>query len=1698
MLATPLWLMSCEGGSSGGDSTDDDGGDTGSTQSARISGSVTLSSEVAGANKPSLLIQKSAASQLQYKVTADGQVDVLNKPMLSSTDTSATLMAVGDKLASAYIYLYDAEHPEWLAPVAMDLTNSSGEYELDAYGCTDQVSVSECASSAASNDNAYVDGDPLPFGIYTMLVYKPSTFDPVAGVTTDPIVAVLPAFRAETEEYEVEEAEAEVSDAAPSVMTMFGQSKNTDGTQTWGSSSVMVAGNSALQITFDMAMSRGTMSNISVSNGSEVSGKWSMSPDWKTATFTPTAALSAGAYTVTVPSNVVNVYGIPIDSGATGTFTAEPADTTAPTVSISSPSTTTNVSATSPIRLTSNEVLKTNSLRVDSTPSIGDYPSVTLVSSGSGQYIYEVVMTEALTLGAQYSMTFSNVQDGAGNAAANLSTTFSVESAASAEGVDDTATSATQAAQVAISEIFSKWVRAVNERNTATITSLMSGSFVFEYSVQAEDGFMDHDINRNGRLSFNEFMNMIQEGMNHWEYCDTTFGGQIIGNVNTVSTEAGNFEFELTLTTTNQSQECSENNNESMYATVKKINGLWKLTRMSEGFDHRGTSLVSYDLIEAKLYENDDASADGLSLVANRDQLENYADNATPLTFKFDHIQGNKSYIFLLVNERNPDELGFAFAIGANRLACGDDTDCTATAGDELDLSVPDPFGNEGMPKGAYPISDLFDFDDERDWGIGNPGESFLWEVIGIGTYTALELYNGDVSVVELVRDIKSVSAVKRFKNPGDLVNLDIDVQAISSLGGDGQLGGGDDAMSPLTYDIYKNGYDAGSDSHAYISVTSPDPEGDIVALSGGEEPFFYINSPIGFKDVPTSITDNGDNTATLEGAFELFQGWNWVEVGNGVNRWEQFQIYTTGGRAPDITVDTVEAFDSTTGSIGLLTLDQWNFADASSDSLSVSEGAVTLDVTWNIVSGDGVGNTFDVDDVLDRLTDRSNGGADACDLQARSLNGWVNLEIYVHNESGAFDSVRYCDGISPTGDITISGGLISLAADLQVFEGDNWINLRLSGDNGGSSSYESQASFGVYTDAGSTYVAPISIATLSTTEGDLDAIGDWGQGSDWDASDVTASTNTVDLVIDFANAPSAPMYHLGADGIGSEPVDMTSPDLFTSATRAEFSITLYNGYNWLNIEDGDGNWYNINIYTENGAELPRPKFSTVNGVTVESSDDFGQLSATVGSCQVTVAGTAPENTKRLMVNWDGGDLSNNYWEGQEILLPASGGLQNWSATFQVISGDSAYNNINVFDETNNSGAWMTVVTTASGCTYTEPQLNVSGVRLPNDTELNLGFSGVAYGVGFDGAPVESATSVIVYGTTTVPGRNIKADSQLCGSSVAYSTQASTTETAAGSGEYSWSLEVELYDEDGIVGNVDDTTIFAFEQTLFLQDGFNQAEVRVLSDNGQAMPAPAISVTRPVSLTLGSEDCGYAMWDGTAQGVSLTSITLTGSVANVSNDVGSVFFGDSWQDFAIDANGDFSVEVPLYDGFNYLGFNVEQAGHFDVTIETANGIVPPQYVFINSYTAGGITNPLSTTTEGVSGTVSIGGDFDDGDGNTTNFVPDWLYGMVQVCDIVSNCTEHKYDSELSEVSEFGDRPMAYDAGAGTFSLDVDISDANDTVYVDVYGCGADGCHGHSFTFNDLGDDSDEQYYKPGQETQPVTMRSRTRHMPTAP
>jgi hypothetical protein len=383
----------------------------------------------------------------------------------------------------------------------------------------------------------------------------------------------------------------------------------------------------------------------------------------------------------------------------------------------------------------------------------------------------------------------------------------------------------------------------------------------------------------------------------------------------------------------------------------------------------------------------------------------------------------------------------------------------------------------------------------------------------------------------------------------------------------------------------------------------------------------------------------------------------------------------------------------------------------------------------------------------------------------------------------------------------------------------------------------------------------------------------------------------------------------------------------------------------------------------------------------------------------------------------------------------------------------------------NQSGAHIDVFTSATDCVYSEPLLTVDGVRIGSASGTDLITDGANYGFDDMGSPGPvTDTAAWVYGTSSVPGRFIGIRSHMCGQEVKFGANASTTANMAGT--YDWVVQIELFDDDE--GTVDNMTVFPFNQMLDVSDGPNYQNISVISDSDNLL-LPAISVLLPSGFTENSSfGCSSVQWDGG----SATEVLVEGNTSNpqAADGYGQGYFNGGFVDFVIDADGNFSFEAPLFDGHNHIGVNDGNGGFFDIEVQAANGVFPPQFIFITSHT---------TTDIDVSGDVTIAGDFDDGDAGTADFTPDNVQAYVSICD-ETGCMDMNFDSALTVPNEFAS-PMVYDPmdSASGFSLDVTIP-LGARVYVDVSGCGGEsGCHRHSFEFNDDGFADDEYFNKPG-------------------
>lgn len=868
ILFLSLLISACSSG--GGSSSSNNNGTTTPTKTTTISGKVTLSSSVSGKANGKAINRAPSGRPGSKEYLAS------RRPSSAALRTSLTGSNTAP-LDGATVYLFDSDHPEWLAPVAETTADSQGNYTF-----------SVLKNSAKNEGATYTDGASIPAGKYTLVAFK-------FTLGQKPLVATMTIVNSFEGSVSGTDMVAQPSDATPEVRTMFGFGKNTDGTQTWGNSSAIFPTNAAIQISFSMAMWRDNLDSITISPA--VDGHWTLSADWTTATFypadgvtlTPTTVYTititgADQATLSVPA-VTNVYGNALALTAVGTFkTGSAADTTKPTGMWLSPSISemaTAVDVTKPIRIGSNKVLDVNGLLLEGTPSLGAKPGIMYVGKDSNSlYVYEFVLGDPLKLGTTYELKVSGGKDLAGNVMVDLNGSLSTMSGQGSEvvtGISATADTTTQNAQAEVKGVFGKWVRALNDRNVAQMQSVMSGDFYMEYDLASQGGIDGGtDVNRDGRYSYKEWSDMMSKfAFPQWQYCGTSVTGDIIGVINVVG-ENADFEFKLTATSSISSRECSDSGpKDSLYATLQMVNGAWTIVRASEGIDTRDRPIVNPAKITLTLKE-------GSTTVANGGQLSTAVLNPTNpavISFNWDTTSSVSTYVLVLIDKRNPQQ-GGAIALPSTVTNLSIDSDISAIL----------------AKLGGKDISELLGFGNKDSGGDGGggdkgpftPGAQIAWEVIGLGSIGTNAIV--DKTAADILGDVVAISSVNTFSVAGTYKEMTATVKSGSTA---------------LTYNEMIGGYDAGSAANVTITVHTMN-EDAVTNPAGGAAtqnvcmPGVNVNGS-GNKFYPITFT-NGSATVTVD----LFQGWNGVDIHDcaGLNRY--FSVQTTGGIAPVIQISSV------------------------------------------------------------------------------------------------------------------------------------------------------------------------------------------------------------------------------------------------------------------------------------------------------------------------------------------------------------------------------------------------------------------------------------------------------------------------------------------------------------------------------------------------------------------------------------------------------------------------------------------------------------------------------------------------------------------------------------------------------------------------------------------------------------------------
>ncbi len=1476
-LSTILLLSGC-GTDTGGGSAD-----SGTT----ISGKVTLSGVVASGKAKQLKamsqVAKGNPNSKMYKASLASQ-DGQRYSFLPS-------VPVGKAFAYAKVSLYDADHPEWLSPVASTATDADGNYTLSTL------------SNAADNGNAYVDGDPIPGGHYTLIAYD---VDPASGA----LVAMQTVAQDFSGSVTGNDLEAVPSDIAPTIDKVVGQSKNLDGTESWGNASD-IATNAGIQVSFSMPMARDTVTGGGIELSPAEAGKWEISPDWLTATFHPDdgALEPSTTYTITVKgddtykgSAVQNVYFNRLAKTATGTFTTRAdADTTAPTVTFSVNSGATGVDVTTPLTLTPSELLDVSRLSMSLSPSVGSKPIV-LYSFDDTNHVYELILASPLTLGTHYTGTISGAKDLAGNAMSDITVDFTTSSGISA--VTNVSTDADVATvQAAAADVFQRWVTAMDKHDLPKMQSLMAGHFAMDYDLA--NGFdSETDINRDGIYSLDEFSKMLSQAFLIWDKdsCDTTITGSIVGDINAdAANSKADFEFKLDGTSTVGGQDCSDATpKESLFATVRKISGIWKVEHASDGIDTRNQTVDQATVLSVLSPAEDTIIKDqpqGPPLFCDDPQPATQTDvcstaSQTALKFEWTAVSDAASYVFIVMDAKDPSA-GMAMVLPSDKSV--------------LDFGDPNLKGDNGP---GYDVSEDFGFHNEFR---ARPGSELYWQIAALGNNTVDMIKNGRNS--SLPKDVTAISKMRRALISG--VYHDMSVAMTLA-----------DGTTPVTYSEIAHGFKlaklAGNTGTVNITVTTendPDPttgNPGVLRVDGAfrQELMLDFNPATNQNVTAGTTTRNGQtlNTYAVTVPVQLSIGQNHVFVADMYDPMQyhetpkslamDFNIHTDQGLAPivDITSVTDVTVPATPTA---LTGDAWDYYMAPT-------GATTIKIAGTV-------NT-------------------AYNANQLNINLW-NDELQANVHQGV--------PVDPT------TGAFSVTLD--IYHGNNWIGV-----DGGVCEKANAANcswatdhVGVNTDTGAVYVPPISLTSVADGADAtvmLTATEAKGNYARYDASTIASNTLTITgKMVNFrdpADSTRHPTYGAGSEG-GWQGGDLS----VDSSGNFTITMELFRGYNHVDIQDVAGSWFGMEIYTSAGKPVIKPVIDTIDGTTFVPSTNGGPATASVDNCAVTITGTAKKG--EVNVNWSGFDGTQYYWESQRVQADGTGVVNAdgvtvypFSVTMSIVSGTGATNNIDIFDKTWN---WQGLqVSTTATCPYVMPQMTVDTVSTGGAALTDAG------GMNFDAG---SNTSIDVAGTSNRPGQSISVELNACGSRDTYSAMAGTTANAGGT--YDWS--------------VTGVTVYDGGQNLNISDGVNWSGAFVNTMNG-VMPVPPINVSGLTSvsaiggtaggaLTSMSTDCGHSSWDaGSAQFVRISGTSASKDTRH------NYFAGGTMGEFTTDATtGAFSFDVEVFDGYNNVSINDPDFNNYGLDITATNGNMRPQYVEITSPADGDIVSGPVT----VDGTIYV-------------------------------------------------------------------------------------------------------------------------------
>lgn len=1478
----------------------------GSTTPTSVSGKVTISSTVS--SKPMLLADILAKTELQ-QLGNSKPVTNHNTSLLKAL--SATTLAVPADLSGATVELFDADKSEWLAPVASDTTDSNGNYSLNTL-------INDATNLNADGSEAYIDGNPVLPGNYTVIARK---YDADKRTTLVAVQAIVKKFAGKTSGNNLV---AQDSDAVPTVVSMLGLAKNSDGT--FGSATTSVPVNANIQVFFSMAMDRLSVKggiSIKTSSGSAVSGKWKVSPDLTAATFYPDEDMIPDtAYTIavtggTLANAVKNVYDKALADDVSGSFITAPRDATPPTAQRNSPKDTTltrSMPIITPIRIGVDEELDISSLQIISKPSIGDKPTIKYVGKSTASsdaeypYIYEIVPSDALKLNTNYSISVSGGLDMVGLSMYVLNFGFTTETTSS--GITGTTQDAINN-QLAVKTVLGKWIGALNARNTALLTSYMTGDFF--WLNDNKQGFSRNDMNRDGRLSLNEFTAMLNNWFKDLDRCGST----VTGDVDTVndgiivngSTASIAFNIIATPTNTNDST-CDAGPDKTLYAVMENINQAWLMTSGSEyKLAVALTPLTPIELI---------SPVKGIQLAD-----PSLSSPPDPIEFQWTAVAGVSTYMLVAIdNQSRQLRTGWAALVDGASAGTPMSAKFIGKPGDYgniivLDTGMSNPLGFDGM------ITQI------------NPGGDYSWAVIGFETKTKEEFKILNFNLADF---LIASSESSNFAVEGALRELRVEVTGASGT------------VYPYSDTI--GGYNVGSEASVIITVITPNAttQPGSVSVSG----YVQKSYPLNF-----GIPVNGLSTAIATPVI-LSNVSNWVRVddGTGVIAYPpaistksltaEFSIYTKGGALPKIGVSSVTAKKcGATTAATLIGPNGWNNYS--------SADACTISVTGTVNP---------------------------------AFSGTLSIEVGNKDGKGNYYSSAAISGISYT------------FTDIPVYAGQNWVKISYAYYPVlGPIEYHNN-NFGVDTLAGSKYAAPITATVTGATEKTPSDI----RQSYWDA----AALGSVSVDVTMLNYTSMATCSLASDpnyiGRGS-----CTPSLSLTGTDSTLSVTLYRGWNYINLFDGAGSKFTVFIYTTGGSvdDLPNivTNISIPGGVTPPAPTPSTKpypFDADI-ACAVIITGTTTSTgLVNVNLNYYNSTTKASFNEMQSVT--ASGVSPPYNYTFnQTVYGGG----INMIDINDSSKGWQGVQV-SSACPDALPvafavsTVSAGGTTLAQNT----------YGV-YD---TQAANSVTLSGTAS-SGKTVTAY---------VSGQFYNTYSTIAGGANSYSMSVPLY------------TGYNY---LSLTDGSKWKYLTVSTTAGGASYTPPINnvaVSIAKLLAGGGADESKSSWGSSEDMVTISGdakVEGTG-IYYQSYNLAGIYYENKGT-FTVPANGGAftlltsagSSSIPLGYGFNEFNLKDAKGNAYSLTIHTTGGTgAPPDIVQI--------TSPLNGDTV-PTGLVKVYGTI------ASSFVPVAVraYAYDYVTETYTYFSNQDYEVKL------GNTPLDYSNGTFVFEVPIIL---NNRTFINVY------------------------------------------------